>query len=440
MKTAIQARLQSIGVVLVVLFTSVAILKFHDELPLMPLRWPAKLPLLLAVDSRSYLAMAQNGPSQILSPFSKRMLYPWLAGTLARTTGCSIRSAFLGLNLIALLALAFFLAEILRAAVGKPLLALLFLLTPFPLEGFELAYLPDLFHTALTAAFFLLLLRKETWNYALVILFLAFLTRESTLLICLIAVWLAWRRSEKRLAMGAGAVLAAGGMASSFFGRLGKPNLHHLPDFIYMIGKVPYYFLLNLFGVRVWSDLRPEQGTPFVTWRLPAGFHFTADQVIGLAYPDWHCPIHTLIVLLTVFGVGPLLVVCFWRRMGKVRDLPLAIELALVYGAISYVLGPLLGDWTERLFGYAWPVFWITLPCLMLKYGPRLPARQEVLLWACYSVSCWWPRFFDYGNNRTVNPWPSFGVLIFYLVGVLILRQVRSNDEAVAGQPAAKAN
>jgi hypothetical protein len=434
-KTPSEKCRQSVWVVCVVFIVALVVIKWHETLPLRSgARRSINLPQLVTIDSESYLAMAKEGPSQITSPFSKRILYPWLAGALSRVTRQPIPAMFLTLNLTALLALAFCLAEILRMTVGKPFLALLFLLTPFPLESFELAYLPDLFHMALTAAFFLLLLRQEARS-ALVILLLAFLTRENTLVLCLFTIGLAWFRARKRLCVGVGGVLCAGLAASAYFCRLGKPNMHRLPDFLYLLGKMPYYLLLNFSGFRIWSDVRPEQGRPFVIWHLPSWLKIGTDSVIGIASPDWRYPVSTAIVWLTVFGLGPLIIFYLIRRMGKTGTLPFAIELALIYGVASFLMGPLLGDWVDRLVGYGWPAFWIAMPYLFHARGLPVKTFQATLLAAGYLIVCWWPRLFGYGNNRSTNPWPCFGVLFVYLIAGFVLGRLMTIPQT-PGKPA----
>jgi hypothetical protein len=420
---------RSVWVVLVVFVASLVILQWHQKLPLYHPARHGRLPLLVAIDSDSYLLMAQDGLRQILSPFSKRFLYPWLAGALSRMTHQPVADVFLALNLTALLTLAFCLAESLRVMIGQPFLALLFLLTPFPLESFELAYMPDLFHMALVSLFFLLLLRQKA-RWALLVLFLAFLTRESTLLLCLFTAGLAWFRAQKRLSFGAGGVLCAGWAASSLFCRLGKPNLHRLPESLYLLGKVPYYLLLNFTGFRIWSNVRPAVGRPFVIWHLPAWLCFGADHALGIAYPDWGYPLATWIVLLTVFGVGPLIVFYLWRRTGQPRKLPFAVELALLYGVASYLAGPLLGAMVDRLVGYGWPAFWLAMPCLLFARGLEIKPWRAALLAAGYSMTCWWPRLFGYGNSSGANPWPCFAVLLFYLMAGSILRSLKTNTDA----------
>lgn len=426
-ETTVRKRFQSAWVVVAMLVASLIIVKWHQKLPLFSAPGQDSLPFLVATDSEYYLAMAQEGPAKIPSPFSKRIMYPWLAGTISRLTGQPMGSVFLALNLTALLGLAFCVAELLRETVGQPLLALLFLLTPFPLECFELAYLPDLFHMALLALFFLALLRNKT-RWALLVLFLAFLTRENTLLLFLFTSGLAWFRGRKRLSLEAGGVLGAGLASYFLICRVGLPNNHHLPDFLYQFLRVPFYLALNFFGIRVWSDFHPEQGTAFVTWHLPPWLKFGADNVVGLAYPNWRYPAETIIIWLTVFGLGPLILYYLLRRNGKTRSLPFAVELALWYGLACYLSGPLLGDWVDRLVGYGWPAFWIAMPCLWFACAPHVKPWPATLVAAGYLVACWWPRFFGYGNNRSVNPWPCFGVLVFYFLAGFKMRHITSKS------------
>jgi hypothetical protein len=248
---------RSLWVVLVVLVAALVILKWHEHLPLYSMadQPHQRLPLMAAIDSESYFLMAKDGPGEVSAPFTKRVLYPWLVRMLSQVTGQPIPDMFLALNFAALLGTAFCLAEMLRITIGRPFMALLFLLTPFPLESFELAYIPDLFHIALVSLFFLLLLREhEKW--AVLILFLAFLTRESTLLLCVFAIGLALSRGKGRFALAVSGVLCVGLAASSWLARLGKPNMHHLPDFCGKSERCPTIFcsIFSDFGSGPMSD------------------------------------------------------------------------------------------------------------------------------------------------------------------------------------------
>jgi hypothetical protein len=411
-------------VVIIVLLAALVVVNWHRSLPLLETHQTVSFPVSVARDSEAYAALATDGVRGIESPFSKRILYPWLVGVVSRALHQSVDRVFAIANLLALLGVAWCLAEISRDTVGQAWWALLLLLTPFPLESFELAYLPDLFHIALVSAYFLLLLRQH-WIAAGFLLMAAFLTRENTLILCGLTALLAWRRRQFKMAGAAAGIMVAGWTATSWVAKMGRPNLHNLPDFIYLLGKLPYYFLLSLFGVRVWSNVRPDVGQPFVRFPLPTWIRIGDDRMIGLTHPDWHYPASTLIIWLTVFGVGPLIMIHLWRSMGKLRNLPFAIEVALLYGAVSFLLGPFLGDWADRLVGYGWPLFWIALPCIAIPRFRTLQVWEATMVAVCYSLTSWWPRFFHYGNDRSINPWPCSVVLLFYLITALQLRKTK---------------
>ena len=419
---------QSMLVVLVVFLAAIFVKVWHQELPLRFTVRERPFPFVDSIDSEQYLKIAQGDIAQVQSPFSKRAFYPWLASASAKIFDVPLASAFLWVNLLSFLALAFCLAEILRITTGKPLTALLFLLTPLVLEGFELAYMPDLFHMALTSLFFLLLL-QDAKKLCLLVLFVCFMARENTLLLCLFTAGLGWIHREKLMAFGSLVVLIGGMIATFIFGKMGQPNPHHLPDFLYMLGKVPYYLLLNLFGVRIWSSVRADAGTPLVTWHLPNWTRIGTDNMVGITAPDWHFPVLTLIVWLTVFGVGPAILWFLLRDRGDVKSLPFAVKLALIYGLFSFFLGPFLGDWIGRLTGYGWPAFWIAMPALFCMPGRRFDRWQIHLLGAAYWLASWWPNFIGYDYVRYWNPKLCIVVPLFYLLIFLVLKVSKNVED-----------
>jgi hypothetical protein len=270
--------------------------------------------------------------------------------------------------------------------------------------------------------FFFFLLLHEKKKLALLVLFTAFLTRENTMILCLITAGLGWVRNEKLLSVGGAGVLIAGMLTTGFFAKMGQPNPHHLPDLLYLLGKVPYYFLLNFLGIRIWSDVRPDLGIPFVTWHLPGWLKIGTDQVVGLVRPDWHFPVFTLVICLTLFGIGPLLLFRAIRKSEKFAMLPFAIHLALVYGIFSFAIGPLLGDWVVRLVGYSWPAFWIALPVLFFKFEIKPKTSTAFFLVAAFWITSWWPNYCKYDINCSANPWPALAVLIIYPVMLIYYR------------------
>jgi hypothetical protein len=377
------------------------------------------LPYRIASDSDAYIKIASGHLAEVESPFSKRILYPYLVGTVAR--------AFMLANFLCLGLLAYCLAACLEKIAAQPFLALIPLFTAFGFESLSLAYLPDLFHAAFTCLFFLLLL-KEQRAWALITLFFLCLARDNTFFLCLILAVIAWLRGERYLFKGALTVLVVGIIVSSVMARDGKPNIHHLPDFLYLALKVPYNFFANIFGVFFWTNVRPDVGKPLFIQPIPAFFrHFAQDSQIGLVL-DWRQPFNTLMVLLTIFGTGPLFLFVF-RRKWRGISLSLPVQLALVYGVLSYFLGVMLGNWVFRLVGYGWPAFWIALPFLLVRTGFRPPWWKALLLLACFWTVSWMPSLMQESSRHwTLIPPVVIGLSI--ITAVCLLRESRDFDQA----------
>ena len=127
----------------------------------LPLTQPAQqlgMPMPYAVaDSQYYIAIAQGDIADVPSPYCKRVLYSLIAGGLAKGFHVAMGNAFVDLNFGVFALLAYALAALLQKAEVNPWWTLLALSTPLPLESLQRAYLPDLFHMALLALFFLLL-------------------------------------------------------------------------------------------------------------------------------------------------------------------------------------------------------------------------------------------------------------------------------------------
>ena len=411
---------------LLIVLSGLAVLHWHRVLPLCLYDRHLPVPLRVAIDSEAYLAMASGDVAKVDSPFTKRQLYPWVVRGTAAALRLELPAAFLVVNVLALALLAWCLALILETTTGSPFWALLLLLTPLPLESLELAYLADLFHMSLSALFFLLLLKNRT-RWSLAVLLVCFLARESTMVLCFFcAVVAAWRR-DRLLLWGSLGVLGAGWAATSLFARMGQPNIHHLPDALYMALKVPYNFLANVCGVVIWSDVRSDVGQPLVTWTLPAFLHLGKDKAVGLCL-NWSLPANTLIMLLTLFGTAPLFAVRFLRPGPAWREAPAAIQAAFLCGVVSYLLGTSLGWWTERLIGYGWPACWIALPWLIRRAGWNLRARDHWVLCSCFLLACWWPPLVSY--TRDTRFLPALGALAPWALTAVWLRALARRSGA----------
>ena len=289
-----------------------------------------ELPL-LRLDGILYLQVAQGNHQNISSPFSRRVLYPGLARVLSMATGASLRYTFYFLSILSFSLLAYSLAWIFTIFGLSPWLIAVCLLTPFPIVGLEMGYMPDLFSAALTALCFLFLL-QERHLLALVTLAICFPARENTLIVCVILGVIAWLRNQPKLAGGALLVIILGSALGTWFVHLGSPNIHHLPDFAYLLFKAPHQFLKNVLGIRIWVNTLPV-GNPWIKFALPPTLCWGAVREVGICPFEWSFPAYTSLTLLIIFGTMPVLL---WKarhlRLWSNRY-PLAIQVA---------------TWTER--------------------------------------------------------------------------------------------
>jgi hypothetical protein len=364
----------------------------------------------MTADNLAYLKIAQGHPEEVMSIYCRRALYPFMARTLTLASGLSFRASFIFLELFSGVMLVYFLSRIFNLFGLSAWLVAFFVLTPFTLEGMVNGYMPDLFHAAWIALFFFLVLH-EKFVFALVILAIAYMARESTLIICLVFGVVAWRRNLQGIAAGAFLVILFGTVFGSWVGRLGLPNIHHLPDFLYYGLKVPHQFLKNVLGLRIWTNSLPV-GNPIQIFTLPHFLRAGGVNAVALCYPDWRFPLSTLITLLTLFGTGPLIIrtaksLGLWTRQHSI-----GIQVAFFYGLITFFLGTSIGDWVDRLVGYGWPLFWIVVPYVLSRWKNR---RDSSVKWALFFLllTAWLPSILNYDRNA------SFLVALTTLVSVL---------------------
>jgi hypothetical protein len=391
---------------------------------------PPELPLMVT-DNISYFKMAQGETSQVMAPFSRRFLYPFLVRSFSQATGLSLRTVFILFDLSSLVLLIYLLAKIFVLFDLSPWMVAVFILTPFPVVCLQNGYMPDLFHAMLLTLFFLLVLREKFLS-ALIVLAVAYMARENTLVLCLVLGLIAWFRKLRRVAIGSGLVILYGTAFGSWALSRGQPNLHRLPDFLYLALKVPHQFLKNVFGFRIWTNTLPY-GEPFAKFTLPDYLRAGDVRVLGLCYPEWGLPLLTLISLLTLFGTGPLIVWSMRRLKLWKEPHPLAIQIAFVYGLIAYFLGTSVGDGVDRLIGYGWPLFWIGVPyilAVMKQHHRDLLVKQSLFsLW----IVAWIPTFLGYTRFTSF----STGMLALFAVTVaygLTWRCFRNHEVIGDGQ------
>jgi hypothetical protein len=277
---------------------------------------------------------------------------------------------------------------------------------------FNALVMPDLLYAALMCCF-LLLLRERQVLAACLVMFPMMLSRESTLLtlVCfLIAGWRRLKRSEVVTA------IVATGVAMAIVKRLtadALPNKENIPPMVYLVAKMPWNFLRNVLGIRMWANVYPSCEVP--NWQMAV--HLGPLKAVGTCgfFPD--VPRETLGIGMTVFGLLPLVV---WQvrkqalRTGGREDLML--RFALVYGVISFLMAPLLGETFLRLCAYGWPLFLIALPLLLGRSGANFTSSWAATIFVVLHGCVAWLMMWAF-------PKPLFAVaLAGWILGWLLLR------------------
>ncbi len=233
---------------------------------------------------------------------------------------------------------------------------------------------PDLFYAALLALMLLLLAREHLFAAALM-MFPLMLTRESTSLTLLCFLLAAWSSLRWRDRIAAVVAAVAGSVVVSRLAAGAQPNVEHLPEAIYMLAKIPWNFLRNVLGVLPWSDANTEL-CKVPVWSFP--FHFGPVHALGVCGVSFHQQLVAIDVTLGNFGLLPMLLVWLWwrgrRDEGQKRSL--LLRFTLLYGAVSFLLAPVIGAGFLHLVGYAWPLFLVALPQLFAPFPDELRGQS----------------------------------------------------------------
>ena len=157
-----------------------------------------------------------------------------------------------------------------------------------------------------------------------------------------------------------------------------------------MLPKVPWNFLRNILGINVWANLYPNCGVP--RWQVP--IHLGPLHAIGSCGMVLELPIETLAYALTAFGLLPLLLFKL-RRVRPEAGTPasrgdLLLRFTLIYGGISFVLAPLLGESLARLFDYSWPLFLVALPLLLSASGATFSSTRAAVMFLGLHLAVFW--------------------------------------------------
>jgi hypothetical protein len=378
-------------------------------------------------DSIHYQTMAEGKPA--MKPFAFRVLEPAMARFYASVTSKPTADGFL---IVGLLSEWVLLYGVLRPVLERRQdiwLAIVLILMPFWLRNLTNYFLPDLMHAALCMVY-LDLLRTRRWGLAAAMLPVMFLARESTLLIAMIAVpslwWLVGRRAGL-LQLGG---TLAGMMASKFSAQHALANQHKINDTLYIIGKIPWNASRNIFGITLWTNTLPVL-PPIRIWNVPHWLPLGGIHQVGYSEFSWSYPMLTSICVLTSFGLGCLVAICLVWRTPLRRLLPTHepyLCIAAIYGAVTFLMSPMLGAALPRLFDYGWPLFLVYLPAIIPRIWRNWPVWTVSILVGLHLIAVWTETirltFFRFSIGK------EFAVLLgCYLVALWLLWRAGAFEE-----------
>jgi len=325
----------------------------------------------VAGDARFYIAMASGDYSQVMQPFASRQLGALLVAGWMHLSHCTVETGFLieGTASIVFTLVAIYYLALKTAAPRWLLFAMAFV--PFWNFLLQDLVLPDLWYSAVLALL-LLMLEEEYLLAAALMMFPLMLSRESTVLTLacfLVACWKRLRWAERVVAV---LSTVAGSIVVKHLAMRAQSNSEHLPASIYMLAKVPWNLMNNVFGLVPWSNVN-TQFCAVPRWAFHV--HLGAVQGIGIcgfSVAGWA---DISEAVLSEFGLLPLLLGFLWWRGRKLDAPSVLLRFTLVYGLASLVLAPALGTWAARLIGYAWPIFFVAPPMLF----DRIPRKTITL-------------------------------------------------------------
>jgi hypothetical protein len=275
--------------------------------------------------------------------------------------------------------------------------------------------LPDLMFAAVVCAL-MLLLSAERNLAAVLMLFPLMLVRESAwlVLVCLLAA--GWRRLRGvEMVAGVGAALA-GALLVRHLAANALPNQEHVAPWLYLLAKAPWNGLKNVFGLELWANVYPACAVP--RWQFAV--HAGALRAVGICGFEATGPVKTLGAALASFGLLPLLVL----GMRKMPAPGLLLRFAVVYGGVSMLAAPLLGDSQLRLFGYGWPLFLAGLPMLVGRSGANFRSQGSAWLFLALHLGLSWLVLW-----LRATPLLVVGAVI-YALGWVVLRKTFQNGMA----------
>jgi hypothetical protein len=366
-------------------------------------------------DADNYQRLSIGDTSRMMQPFASRQMGALVVHALMRGLHISSYAAwYLEAEIAGAALLAVVYGLMAKTAVPRWMLLAL-VVVPFWSGQMQYLVMPDLWYSGLLAIMFLLMARRQMLSAALMMFPLMF-SRESTtltLLCFLVAAWssLRWRdRIAAVLSAGAGTLLVG------HLARNSGANVEHLPEMVYILAKVPWNFVRNVIGFEPWSNVNPELcNVP--RWSVPLAIG--PLRAVGICRFAISGPLVALQAVMTQFGLLPLLAAFLWWRHRRFAGRSPLLRFTLLYGAASFLLGPMLGNWILHLVGYGWPLFLVALPLLFNEFAATPRSIKQMLAGVgffaahlCVCAAAHWQAWL-----------PQIGLeLVLWAVGFVLLR------------------
>jgi len=311
-----------------------------------------------------------SGNRHVLEPFANRQLDPVAARLLAQLH-LSLIHSFELIGLISFVGFAFWIFLLLDREQIPTRLMIGVVLTSFWAVAFGEYMLPDTLNNFLLLVLITLLMRSQYMAAMLMLLPLQ-MSRETGVLVAACVVIAAWKQLRiQHLLAGAASLLAGAESVKKFSsGNLG--NVHHLNAFVYLALKVPFNFSNNVLGIQPWANtLRLVCKVP--RWSVP--FSIGGIRGVGICGYSAGFPLYTASSLVCEFG---LLVLPAWFVVRRLEVAPY-LRFCIFYGAICFVLAPVIGPPQDRLVAYSWPLFLIAVPLILQEHAKRIPWSAVLL-------------------------------------------------------------
>jgi hypothetical protein len=350
----------------------------------------------LSADAEWYIMLAEGNVSKVNSPFSSRVLMPYISRLLSSSLGINIGASFLIVNILCLSVFLYTFKNIYESLTSNYYIYTPFVLSPILVYTFESYYLPDLFFFTALLLSVVFLTNNNIYLYILSLLVLFATRGASTILVAVFIVLLCYIKNDMRLLYGTVFASIIGLAGSSLLGARGAGNPHNMNSIAYVLGKLPFNFLKNYGGLSISTNtLGGPKESMLLTVNfpkfLPTGsvrelyiYDFSFDRIVS-----------TMVTLLSIFGVLPTLLLSDLRRYGGniFTSTPIFFGFSLSYGLVSFLVAPCLGASVFRLVGYGWPAFWIAA-CLLISFHYTSQNKRWFILISILNLIAMWMVIF----------------------------------------------